>query len=297
MSSWQLLRRLFEFWGETDSPIFMQAIRQPPLWHTLLTRLTRATGVALVAGGMLCYLVTLAVFLIDNLLVLVLPALITGMVVMGLSLGPIVATERQRGTWVLVRATPQPLAHVMLGKASGALWWLRDLVRALAGVLLLVAIGIGMVTMIVTPTGGDNVTQSPLPGSLLCAGVIVIPVISATIYAVERAQQFVLVITASLLTSASAHNVRTALTAGATVALTVWLLDVTLAAGVIIVQPGYDPLASSGWLALLIFGPVIGYLAAMPLPQALLMIIGTLAGREALIRILWRYVLRRAAAI
>ncbi len=295
MSSWDLLRHLFGSWRVTDNAIVSQAMRHPPIWHGVYVRLARATGALLVAGSMACYGVTLALVLLHNLLVLFVPVHVAWTMILGLTLGPVVAGERQRGTWVLVRVTPLPLAELVLGRMGGALWWLRDLIRALTGGLLLVAVGIGMVTLVVTPTGGDNLTASPLPGSVLCLGAFVVPVISAAIYIVERAQHFVLMVTAALTVSASTRTVRSALTGATTATLSIWLLDVAIAGGVIVAQPDYRMLAAGEWLALLTLGPLVGYLAALPLERALLLAGATLLIREVMIRALWRVVLHRAA--
>lgn len=295
MSSWDLLRHLFGFWRMTDNPIVRQAMRHPPVWHGAYAWLARATGALLVAGGAACYGVTLALVLLNNLLVLLLPLLAAWAMILGLTLGPVVAGERQRGTWVLLRVTPLALAQVMLSRAGGALWWLRDLIRALTGGMLLTAIGIGMVTLSLTPTGGDNLVRSSLPGSLLCAGVFVAPVMGAVIYALERAQHFALMVAGALAVSASTRTVRGSLTGATAVTLSIWLLDVALAGGVIVVQPGYKTLAAGEWLALVTLGPLVGYLTALPLARALLLAGITLLLREVAIRVLWRVALYRAA--
>jgi len=245
-------------------------------------------------GGLGCYGVTLAVFLFNNVLVLFVPVLLLWLLLLGLTLGPAIVSERQNGTWQLLRTTPLTLDALILGRTSGALWWLRDLIRAMTGILWVVAIGVGMVTMVLTPVGGAQ-RSAGITTWLLCLGILVLPVICAGIYFAERAQQFALITVGGLALSASARSTRGAMTAASALAISIWLADASIAAMVITVHPGATAWAWSDWLALLTLGPVAGYLSDLPILTAIGAAVATLVLREVIIRVLWRWTLFRAA--
>lgn len=292
MTSWQLLRRIVGFWQTIENPVFLHAIRRPPVWHGVYTQIAQATGFVLILGGLGCYAVTLLVFIVNNLLVLSLPLMLAWALLIGLTLSPVVAEERQRGTWLILRTLPFALDTLLLSKASGALWWIREVLRAMTGLLGLIAVGIGVVSMIVTPTVGDTSGASDM---LLCIGAFTIPVISAALYLAERAQHFALTAAGVLAVSTSARTMRTAITGGTTLSVTLWLLDGSLAAAVILLHEPANMATPDPWLVLLSLGPVVGYMTTLPLLDAGLFVLLTLVLREIAIYAIWRWTLRRAA--
>jgi hypothetical protein len=292
MTSWQLLRDLLGFWRATNNPIFWRTIQRPPVWYKIYQRAKEATGVMLVLGGLGCYSLTLVIFLFNNLLILIAPLLIVWTLLIGMTLGPVIVHERIQGTWTLLRITPLDTHTLLLGKASGALWWLRDIVRAMTGLLWLVAIGVGLVSMILTPTYGGLFDNND--ASLLCLAAFVVPVVCAGVYAADRAQQFALMVAVALGVSASARSVRMSLTGASAGTFGIWLLDVSLAASVVAVNPTHAPISAGDWLALAILGPVVGYVAVLPLLHAALVIGATLLVREVAIRALWRWTVHQS---
>lgn len=292
MSSWQLLRAVLGFWHASQNPVFWRTIQCPPVWYRAYQRLKETTGLLLALGGTGCYCLTLTVFLFNNLLILIAPLLLIWTLLVGVTLGPVIVLERTQGTWTLLRLTPLDIHTLLLGKASGALWWLRDVVRVMIGLLWLVALGVGLVSLILTPTANEVIGD--FDAVWLCMSAFAVPAMCITIYVLDRAQQFALMVTAALSVSASARTVRMGLTGASAGTLGVWMLEVSIAAGLVALHPAHVSIGGGDWLALAILGPVVGYMALLPLAQATLLIVGTLLAREAVIRVLWRWMVRQA---
>lgn len=295
MSSWLLLQRLLGFWQVADNPIFQHATRRPPVWYAAYQRLIHTTGLLLALGGMLCYSITLLIFVFNNVLILFVPVLLAWTLIVGVTLGPVIAGERQNGTWSILRATPLALDTLLTGKASAALWWLRDAIRVLIGILWLVAIGIGLVSLAVNTVGSQS-ARDTVPAELMCVLAVALPVLTTLLYVGDRAQHFALTAAGTLAVSASARTARTAVVGGSAAAFALWLADAGIAAAVIALRPGPLNASWDHWLALLTLGPVAGYLAALPVGQALACVGVTLLLREGLFRALWRWTLRRAVS-
>jgi len=292
MSSWKLLRHLIVFWSAVDNPVFMRETRRLPVWHDVYTRISRATGLALMLGGLGCYLSTLLVFYLNNLLILLVPFLLFWTLMLGLTLAPAVVEEREQRTWDTLRTTPLTIETILLGKMGGALWWLRDVIRAVSGLLILVAAGIGLVSLVLAPAN----TRNDLP-QFLCAAAIVLPLASASLFVIDRAQQFVLTVMAALAAGTTARSVRLALASASAAAFGVWLADVGVAVVLISVQPQRIATTSlSELVGLLTLGPMAGYLTRLPLGTTALYVALTLISREVAIRILWRWTVRAATA-
>jgi ABC-type Na+ efflux pump permease subunit len=293
MSSWRLLQHLIVFWNAVDNPIFMRETRRLPVWHDVYTRISRATGLALMLGGLGCYLSTLLVFYLNNLLILLVPFLFFWTLLLGLTLAPTVVEEREQRTWETLRTTPLTIETILLGKMGGALWWLRDVIRAVSGLLLLVAAGIGLVSLVLAPA---NSTAS-LP-HVLCAAAVALPLISAAAFVIDRAQQFVLTVVAALAAGTSARSVRIALAASSTAALGVWLADVGVAVLLISFQPQQIATTSlSELVGLLTLGPMAGYLTRLSIGTTVLYVTLTLVAREVAIRLLWHWTIRAATTM
>jgi hypothetical protein len=293
MTSWKLLHHLIVFWSHIENPLFLREINRPPVWFGLYERLARARGVALALGGMLCYTATVLVFFVNNLLILLLPILFFWTALTGLTLAPMIVTERERHTWDTLRTTPLDLETIVLGKTSGALWWQRDALRVMIGLLVLFALGIGLVSLILVPTSEEAET---LPGSLMCGAALVIPVLIAGAFIADRAQHFALTVVSVLAISASARAGRVAFPLAVVVALLWWLLDIGIAGTLLAVQPERVTLtAETDWWILSALGPVAGYLSELTLDRMALYVGGTLAVREILVHLIWRWTIRLAA--
>jgi hypothetical protein len=293
MSSWQLLRRMIGFWQAIDNPVFLRETARPPIWHGIAAWMERSTGITLALGGLTCYFSTLLIFYLNSLLVILTGLLVIWTLLISLTLAPSVVQEREHRTWETLRMVPLSLETILLGKAGGALWWLRNLIRIMSGILLVVAIGIGLVSLIVVP--GDTPAHPNQSGPpLLCALALVAPLTSATLFVFDRAQQFVLTVLAALAVSVSSSNVRTAMSGAIVAALITWMMDVGVASMLLALRTDapVPPL-----LMLATFGPVVGYIAELPLLDMLLYVSVTLLVREIAVRGLWYWTVRTAGVL
>lgn len=296
MSSWKLLTNLIVFWNAVENPVFLRTTRYPPVWYAVYARLVNASGFMLAAGGLSCYLATLIAFYLNSLLVLLIPVMLLWTLLVGMTLAPVIVGEREHRTWETLLATPLPVETIVLGKASGALWWLRDAIRIMMGLLVLSAGAIGLVGLILTPAG-SGADPDALPSSVLCAATLVVPLAAAGLFVVDRAQYFVLTVVAALAASTTANTNRAALSAASTAAFAVWLVDAGLSAGALVLLPGDAIARTSGdTLALATLGPFVGFMAELSLGRLALFAGGTLLIREVLVRVLWRWTLHRARA-
>jgi hypothetical protein len=292
MSSLKLLRQLMIFWHAVENPLFMRETNHPPVWYRVYKRLARATGVSLVIGGLVCYLSMVVVFLLNNVLILIIPVLMFWMVLTSLTLAPVVVGEREQQTWETLRTTPLDTESIVIGKAGGALWWQRDLLRAMIALLLLFAVGIALVSLILVPMSDQTAHYSDL---LLCGSALVIPVILATVFVADRAQQFALTVAGVLATSASARSNRVALASAVVVSFLLPPPPIGVAGVLLAIQPGRTSLTvETNWTVLATLGPVAEYLAELPLERVALYVSATLLVREVMVRVLWSWTIRCA---
>jgi hypothetical protein len=292
MNSFKLLRHLIIFWNAIENPLFMRETNHPPVWHRLYTQMARASGVSLVLGGLLCYVSIVLVFLMNNILILVVPVLMFWMVLTSLTLAPLIVGERERQTWETLRTTPLDVETILIGKAGGALWWQRDMLRAMIGLLMLFAAGIGLVSLILVPTSDET---ADLSSTVLCGAALVIPLLISLAFVVDRVQHFALTVVSVLAASATARSGRVALSGAVVVSLLLWLVDIGIAGLLLAMQPYRATLTvETNWMVLATLGPVAGYLTELPLDKLALYVGGTLIGREIVVRLIWRWTLRRA---
>jgi len=297
MSSWKLLNSLIVFWNAVENPVFLRTTRYPPVWYDVYARLVNASGFMLVAGGLSCYLITLAAFYLNSLLVLLIPLMLLWTLLIGVTVAPVVVGERERRTWETLLTTPLSIESILLGRASGALWWLRDVIRIMMGLLVLSAVAIGLVGLILTPAG-SGADPHALPSSVLCAATLIVPLAAAALFVIDRAQYFVLTVVAALAASTTTTTNRAALSAASTAAFATWLVDAGIAAMALVLLPGNAITRTSGdTLALATLGPFVGFMAELSLGKLALFAAMTLLIREILVRILWRWTLHRARAV
>lgn len=294
LTSWEILRHLVLLGADAyTNPIFQRELTRPPIWQTAAVWMSRATGVMLVVSGLTCYVSVLMVFYLKNLLILLIPALAMWALLLAITLAPTVAQERDQRTWDVLRATPFALADLLLSKASGALWWLRPVLRLLVGMMVLVAAGIGLVSLLMS-SAGLNDNPLDLPPTVMCLGTLVAPATVAALFVADRMQFFVLSVLATLAASASTGNVRSAMSSALTVLFAVWLSDIAVAA--LLIRFRFD--TGLGWdmLSVSALGPIAGYLGRLTLNQLVLAGAATLVLREGLVVALWRWTLRAAQA-
>jgi hypothetical protein len=245
-------------------------------------------------GSLLCYVLTLAVFYASSLLILLAPVVVLWTLLVGLTLAPIIVSEREQHTWDTLRTTPLSVETILLGKMSGALWWLRDLMRLLGVGLVIGALGVGLASLTLS-SSTTNAHSEQWPTHILCALAAFLPPLIAVIFVFDRVQQFVLMVTATLAISSSTQSSRAALTASGAVTLAIWLADVG-AGGVLLAQRSGAVSGSLGadLLALATLGPAVGYLVKLAPGTVALYVAGTLLVREIAVRGLWRWTVRAA---
>lgn len=291
MASWTLLQRLFAYWRGTNHPIFLHSVRRSPAWYGAIQRFLRATGLLAAAGCGLCYLVATIALLFNSALVVLLPLASVWLLLLALALGPTVAGERERATWETLRLTPHPIEELLLSRAAGALWWLRELITLVAGLVVVAAVGIGLISLIVNPT--EPMQQAGLGTSLRCIWGFLTPVVWVVLFLVDRAQHFALLVAAALLASTAARSTRAGVWGAFAALCAAWLGEIGVVLIVVAALPDHLIVASD-WLLLVTLGPVIGFLAGLGPELALLAALLTLAAREAVIRGVWRGLLRLA---
>ncbi len=293
MNSFSILRKLVLFWEAIDNPIFWRQTFRPPVWHRASEIASRSTGLALTLGGLTCYLHTLLVFYVNNLLIMLLPPMLVWTVLLGMAIAPLVVRERELGTWETLQTVPLSLEAILLGKAGGALWWLRDIIRIMSGVLILVSIAVGLNSLaVITEPLRTNAHYSR---SLLCGLTLILPFVSAMLFLIDRAQQFVLTILSALAVSSSATSSRLALPGASAATLMVWLIDIFSGTVVLLVQPA--PIAGhvrEEMLVLATLGPTASYLRVLPWEQMFWYVGATILVREIAIQVVWRWTLRAA---
>lgn len=295
MTSWDLLHYLTTG-RQTSNPVFQRASQNPPAWVNLTQWMSSAAGILLPAGGLVCYLITLMAFVIKNPLILILPLLGLWVLIIGMTLSSAVVEERERHTWETLCATPFTIQMLLLSRTGGALWRLRTPIRTLSSLVILVGMGVGLSSLFITPTIID--TGPDLPAFSVCCLIVMLPVASGTLFVIDRAQQFVLMITASLAASASASSQRSALASATSAAMLAWMADLGLGLLVLLVRaPGQEMMLLTDWIpTLATMGPVVNYLATLSLVQAALFTLLTLALREAVIQLTWRWIVRAASS-
>lgn len=292
MSSWQIFRRLTDYWGAIENPVFAREIQRVPLWQRYVSRAAQSSGLTVTLGGLLCYLSVLIAYYAQTILVLFVPLALGWTLLISLTLAPIVVREREENTWHTLRTTPLEIDAIVLGKAAGALWWLRYLLRGVMGLTVLGAIGVGVGSLIFVSF--ESAPLSRLPALMVCGLTLALPLTSSALFLIDRGQQMVLAALTALVVSARSRTVRLAAPMAVITALAATLLDAGLGL-LVLTQLGQltAPLHETG-LLLILFGPTVMYLAELPLWMALLAALSTMLLREALVWIGWRWLLSAA---
>jgi hypothetical protein len=307
--SWSLFRDLNvlrDSWLE-DLPVCLREVDYPPVWRRLNHPLVG--GIPLVvfllvmiyliesgadAPAVIC-LNALACTLTPALILA--PSLVLWAVPLGMTLGPVVAREREHNSWDVLRVIPLDLEVLLLGKARGSLWWLRSALGNLRVVQALLAALVGLgVTVAVFNTGvvealtGAAELKGPL--FVLALGGIAYGVL---IFLVDRTQALLVMMMATLAVSASTRTARAATSWAMVSGLSLWMAEIALVMGVLTVLPGANARYTVGSLIVMVaMGPVPALLIRLPLAGALAGIALILLARELLLRILWRYTLYAA---
>ncbi|MBN1679370.1 MAG: hypothetical protein JW966_03710 [Anaerolineae bacterium] len=285
MNTWTLAHYLTDFALSFTNPVFARERRRisdrlisvPPLNPWLVFVIGWAAAALLLALNLLLILV--AVLAIWTLLA-------------GLMLSRTVATERQAGTWDMLRLTPLHLDTILIGKASAALWPLRYLLIVVRGLLVLAAVGVGVISLRFVP---DILFTQSVWLPLICVVPLGMAVLGAAVFLFDRVQQLVLIALAALAASAASPSGRVAMVGAAAVVFVVWLLDICVAMIVLVVLPVRTTTTiGSDVIGLAALGSTAHYLRVLPFGQAALAVGVTLAAREITVRTLWRWTLHAA---
>jgi hypothetical protein len=306
MPSWKLIRYFTPFWeSDTEPPLVAREARRPSIWSAaamLLAMRGVIPALGLIAAAYVCGTALarnpIATLCFSNLLILLIvlpPSLAVWSLPLGLALGPVIVREREQGTWTILRATPIPTEAILLSKARGGTAQIDALLRLARGAILCASAVAGLISLYLVErlVMAHRTAFTPL-GACGAGGIVILT--AGALFALDRAQQFVLMAVAALAVSASATTTRMALPGAMVTAFGVWLADVSVAAMLLALQPGNSDVHANAIL-LTTLGPLAGYLAAFdPLP-AVGLIAGTFAVREIAVRLVWRWTVRAARAI
>lgn len=288
MNSWRLFTFALVFWEAYENPIFLREAAHEPAWYKVAQRIGRipSLSLAIVAGSFLLWFAVLLFF--RNILVFLLLPLFLHIIATGITLAPLVVDERVKHSWETLLVAPFTPMELLLGKVSGALWWLRHMLLAMSVLLFLVAIGIGFISLALTPTSLPGTDEVPI--FVLCLGVAVLPVVGATAFVIDRIQQFLLVVSAVVAAGSSATSLRTAFFSAISVSMIVWIVEILFAGMILTFQPGRTTMiAETNLLSLITLGPVVNFIITFNLAQTVFWTCCTFVGREIAIRCLWRW--------
>lgn len=307
MISWRLFKHLVPFRKSSieNTPIFRRERACAPFWKT--SHLPRQVGrvgfrtIMLVAAIYLLALVLapdpVATACLSTILLwplLLLPSLAIWPLPLGLALGPVVAREREQGTWHTLRIIPLDTEIILLSKTRAALQHLGLLVTLSRLTLIFAA----LVSAIISLNALEYITRfhpSALSSSGVCGMGIIIMAISAGWFLIDRAQQFVLMAIAALAVSTASPSTRTAVPGASSAALLVWLADVAVAVTLIAVDPAGGTVSLTTSMRLLaMLGPVAGYTGYLPPERSVFYLILTVICREIVVSLLWRWTVRTA---
>lgn len=292
MISWKLFTHVLVAWDAYNNPVFIREAEHPPVWHMFVQRLVLMPGFRTGMTGTGVFLWLVGTLYVNNLLFFLLPPLIVLIFTTSLTLGPLVATERVRRSWEPLLTIPIGIEMVLMGKVGGALWWIRHLLFFMAALMVAISSGVGFINLVLLPTGAAR--SSEWAEFILCGGVLLLPIIGGAVFLIDRAQQYLLMVTAALTAGTLATSVRTALSNATTAVLLVWFFETALGIALSL-QFGAGEIPNRTYmLALITLGPTVSYILEMNPVKTVGYTLITLVGRELLINLLWWLALRFA---
>lgn len=288
MNSWQILRTLFNVRDAAESPLYyFERARPPRWWSTADHLLTDSPRLVLILSAVSCYLCSVLGQHIGPLVLLIALLPFAGVIFISLNIASVVAHEREHHTWDLLRTAPLPIETLLLSRAAGRLWWLRDSLRGFFGLLVVIALFLSCASTALLPDRPDEV----------CWGTLALAILSMVFILVDRIQQFVLIVVTALAAGSSSTSARMALTVSASSTFVIWLIDL-MAAVLVISQAKIDLyLFAEQVLLASLFGPVATYIISLPASQSLPYAALTLIVREILVYAFWRYTVWAACTI
>jgi hypothetical protein len=306
MQSWQLFKHLIPL-RESEvefTPVFLRERRRSFRWWTVSVP-PRVMRVSLPAAVLLVVVYVLALVMVPMSLVtycltglliwpvVALPSLGLWALPLGLTLAPVVVRERVAGTWHTLRLTPLDTETILLSKARAALVRIKPWLIIFRAVL----IGVSLVAAMVSLNLIEHIahTYPSLPPMNACGVGTLVMAITAFVFLIDRAQQFVLMAVAALAVSASSGSERLTLPGANAAAFLVWMADLGAVIVVFSLHPGGAAVSLRTSLPLLVMlGPVAGYAGYLTPGFALLFVVVTLIIRELAVRILWHWTVTAA---
>jgi hypothetical protein len=307
MSSWDLFRYLLprrELSFNQKTPIFLREMAYVPAWQRsteLVKRFPLRLAVLMVMGYIAALLLINqsqvaaclnGLYLLMLPLVLLSPSLLIWIVPLCVALAPIIVRERERESWELLRVTPYSVEEILLDKARAALWSMYNALGRVGvlqvQVLAMVLFGAGVMQAISTIFHEGVTGSGSLARSALCAGNFVLILFVVGVFFLDRAQQLVMMVVATMAVSSSSLSMRTAFTNALVAVSLAWAMDIAVGVGVLVLQPGgvvRDMQFSVA--AMITLGPIAGYMMELDPATIFFAIVFTLIVREIAIRRLW----------
>lgn len=295
MQSWKLFTQIVIAQHAHYNPIFLRETSHLPVWYVKTWRYAFSSYLRFMFIAAVILLYVVSILFVNNLLFLFIPPLILLLLTTCLTLGPLVPEERVKQSWELLGALPDGVEAVLMGKAGGALWWMRRLMLGIVILQAVMAAGIGLLSLTLIPTSMARNNASA--EFFLCGMVLIMPAISILLFAFDRAQQYVLMVTAILVASTSSPSVRVGLSNALVAVLGVWFAEVLGVIGLFALQTGPIPLSRTSLLAFVALGPMGNFSLRMDLLSAVLNTVLVFLLRELAVSILWRWAVRQARDI
>jgi hypothetical protein len=301
MQSWQLFKHLIPFRdSELEfTPVFQRERHRSFRWWTVSLP-PRLIQVSLPAAVLFVIVYVLALLTVPTSFVtycltglviwpvIALPSLGLWALPLGLTLAPVVVRERVAGTWHTLRLTPLDTETILLSKARAALMRIKPWLIIFRAVL----IGVSLVAAMVSLNLIEHITHAypSLPPLNACGIGTLVMLVTALVFLIDRAQQFVLMAVAALAVSASNTSERLTLPGANAAALMAWMADLGVVVVIQALHPGGAVVSLRGSLPLLVMlGPVAGYTGYLSPGFSAFFVIMTLLVRESVIRLLWHW--------
>ncbi|WP_119070635.1 hypothetical protein [Aggregatilinea lenta] len=292
MYSWKLFQRIKR--DILNSPIYWHEVGYAPVWQGAAARVARSATMRYVLAGTVGLTLILGTMTVNSPVFACLVPLVVLLVVTGLTLGPTIARERAHQTWILLQIMPSGVESVLLDKLVGALSWIQGLLVFMGMLLVVGALGTGLLSLLLLPTGRGLTPD--LPDTVLCGWLLILPTATAALFVVDRVQQYMLAVIVALATSATTRSITAGLFWTTLAVVGTWVLEAAITVVVLLAQPGGTDLANRTLLLVIAtFGPLPSYMLGIDSAgRVVLLIAATLIVRDLLIGFMWRLAVRRA---
>lgn len=293
MYSWKLFAQTMLGNELYRNPVYLRELKHVPIWYRLARNVTLPDMFQTGIGVTVVLVWGIAVLFVGNLLFFFVPPLILLMFMTALTVGPLIVEERVKYSWETLLMIPVGLDVVLIGKIAGALWWTRHLISIVIALVFMTSAGVGFISLVLIPVGlpiAANFQQI-----FLCGSLILLPLLSCTIFILDRVQQYMLIVASALSAGTLSSSVRGAFTSASVAAILVWMLEVLVAGTLLALRPGAALMLSKARLLLLMTtGPTVSFVIDLPIDVAALYLVIIWCMREISFRVLWRVSMRSA---